>query len=104
MREVYTAKDPLDAAAMQDFLQAHGILAVVLGEMAFAIIGQAGFGAPTVSVSDEDANRARLLIEEFERTNDRVQEPSWRCPSCDEINEPQFEACWQCGMTRPNDS
>lgn len=61
MREVYIAKDPLDATAMQDFLQTHGIPAVVLGEMTFAIIGQGGFGAPTVSVADEDADRARTL-------------------------------------------
>lgn len=100
MREVYSAKDPLDATAMQDFLQSHGIPAVVLGELTFAIIGQGGFGTPTVSVPDEDADRARGLIEEFERAIDQA---SWRCPSCHEINESQFDACWQCGTSRPSE-
>lgn len=29
--------------------------------------------------------------------------PPWRCPGCDEWIEPQFAACWQCGMARPSD-
>ena len=26
--------------------------------------------------------------------------PPWRCPSCDEIVEAQFQACWKCGTAK----
>lgn len=28
---------------------------------------------------------------------------TWKCPSCGELSEPQFDACWQCGTDAPAD-
>ncbi len=103
MQEVYVANNPIDATAMQDYLKTHGIDAVVQGELLFQLMGPGALGAPTVSVPDEEADRARLLIEEFERGTNRQDHVPWQCPSCAEVIEPEFGVCWKCGANRPDD-
>jgi len=69
MKPVYTADDPIQAHVVKNFLESHGIPAVVLGESLFALRGP---GAPFSDDSlpqvwvtnDEDAPAARELIEQ----------------------------------------
>ena len=45
-------------------------------------------------VNDLDFDRAQQLIEAAD--NESPQEP-WQCERCNEENEGQFSACWNCG-------
>ena len=44
---------------------------------------------------DEDAARARELLENMQSTD--AERGEWRCRQCNEINEGQFAVCWHCG-------
>jgi len=70
MRLVYTADDPARAFIVKNFLEANGIPATVSGEALFPLRGEISFSddsLPQVWVTnDEDAARARRLIEERE--------------------------------------
>ena len=70
MRPVYTADDPARAYIVKNFLEANGIPAKVTGETLFPLRGGISFSdesLPQVWVTnDDDAVRARRLIEERE--------------------------------------
>jgi hypothetical protein len=104
MREVYLAADPVNAEIVKDYLQGHGIGAIVRGAHLWSGQGELPANAyPGVWVLDDaDAARAGRLLAEFE--NGRSRQPSWRCPNCDERLAGQFTACWQCGHERPEDA
>ncbi len=71
MRPVYTADDPLRAYIVKNFLESAGISVVVVGEWLFPFRGKGASlsddSLPQVWVTnDDDAARARQLIEERE--------------------------------------
>ena len=128
MMKVYSALDPADAHAVCGYLEAHGIEAIVQGEELWGGRGELAFDmntAPSVwVVTDEDAERARRLIDESRGRGGRSEcekcgydlrgltEPrcpecghpfpkpaTWTCPACGEEIEEQFNACWKCGAS-----
>ena len=46
--------------------------------------------------------KAQTLLAEFEQDikADDVPDLDWVCPTCEQINEPQFRICWQCETPR----
>lgn len=47
--------------------------------------------------------QAKLIIKEALEAAEN-QSGTWKCPSCDEEIESQFSECWNCGMSRYDDS
>ncbi len=57
-----------------------------------------------VYVSPSAIERARQIVTRHLKgaaVSEAVIAPPWRCPSCGELVEGQFQACWKCGATRP---
>ena len=124
MKRVYTARDPADAHLVRGMLESNGIKAIVQGEALWSARGELPLtaeSAPSVWASGEDYERARALIEDYERTIDpsrcancghqlgesppsicpqcgqdnSTPEP-WICPQCGEAIDGQFSECWRC--------
>jgi len=106
MIKIFTAQHPTEAHLVKGLLETEGIVAEVQGERLFAVRGEVPITEdtlPTVWVDDASAERAVAIIEDYARRNapaDTLDTP-WRCPSCAELVEPQFESCWKCGTDRP---
>lgn len=97
LKRVYTAADPIDAGLVKGLLESNGIETVVRGDLLWGGRGDLPVSddtAPTLWVSTEDFARARALVEDYQRPEEH---PEWRCMSCGESNEGQFQQCWHCG-------
>ena len=107
MREVYTARDAVDARLMKELLESRGLRAVVRGEP-LSILGiniPLGRVFPSVWVEESDSARARQIVDDFNRSLERQREEEtsaapWTCPGCGEELEGQFRECWNCGAGR----
>ncbi len=107
MREVYTARDVVDARLMTQLLESRGIRAVARGEP-LSILGiniPLGRVFPSVWVEEADFARARQIVDDFNRSLEREREEEenagpWTCPGCGEELEGQFRECWNCGAER----
>ena len=107
MREVYTARDAVDARLMKELLESRGLRAVSRGEP-LSILGiniPLGRVFPSVWVEEADFERAREIVDAFNRSLEREQEEAaeaepWTCPKCGEHLEGQFLECWSCGTKR----
>jgi hypothetical protein len=56
-----------------------------------------------VYVSPAAADRARQIVARHLKgasVSVAALAPPWRCPSCDEMVEAQFQACWKCGTPK----
>ena len=112
MREVYTARDVVDARLMKELIESRGIRAVVRGEP-LSILGISiplGRVFPSVWVEETDFERGRQLVDEFiqslkrEREREKENTEPWACPECGEELEGQFHECWSCGAGRDSNS
>ena len=57
---------------------------------------------PAVWVREEDYDRAADFVEKMrEAMRNPPTGPLWRCDTCSEENEVQFDVCWKCGNERP---
>ncbi len=101
MKRVYS--DPTGARLdyLSGLLQDYGIPCVLRNQL---LGGGAGELPPTEIwpelwvLQDDDAARARTLIEEALAVG--IQGP-WTCPDCGETVEEGFGQCWSCGAERP---
>lgn len=105
--EVYAAADLGQAHFLRDMLANAGIDARVVGDSISAGLGfpPVGESAPCVWVRRADEAKARELLEEFEKVHARPHpetdpRPAWRCPSCGEMVEADFDVCWNCQKPR----
>jgi hypothetical protein len=103
MKQLYSARNALEAHDLRFFLAAHDIDAKITGDNnAF----EAGFSftlqsAPCVFVDDADFERAgELLVQFANRPSSPESQPAWMCPNCQEAVESQFDLCWKCGTPR----
>lgn len=97
MRRVYTAAHLPDAQLLTHSLEAAGVRARVFNESLQGGVGELPHVYPEVWIEDEnDWERARSLVEKFERSVTR-NKGVVRCPQCHEENPGTFEICWQCG-------
>ena len=97
MIKIFTANDPAQSGLMRSALENAGIRAVLKGEYSFSLRGEAaavpGNSYPTVWVAEADRERARKIVDQFEKG---VEGESWTCKKCGTVLEPQFKACWKC--------
>lgn len=107
MIEVYTARDVVDARLMKELLESRGLRAVARGEP-LNILGihiPLGRVFPSVWVEEGDFERARQIVDDFQRSLEREREAEaeagpWTCPECGEELEGQFRECWNCQTPR----
>ena len=59
---------------------------------------------PELWVTPEDFAVAERLLRETKEAFATRAGPPWQCPRCGERLEPQFEVCWRCGTSRPEDA
>ncbi|MFH1725359.1 MAG: DUF2007 domain-containing protein [Elusimicrobiota bacterium] len=101
MKKVYTGTNLPEAGLIQAMLQEAGIPGEVRGAVLHGLFGVgSGIDAcPAVWIrNDEDLERAEALIQEHLRSDpEQSCVKAWTCPSCGEVIERQFKACWKCG-------
>lgn len=107
MLKVFTAEHQAQAHLVEDLLRSNGIEAQVVGESLLNTIPGSSVipgTAPEVWILDSgQAEPAMDLIRRF-TTGAPLPDasgPSWPCPACGEVLEPQFSSCWKCGATKP---
>ena len=98
----------MQAEFLVQVLGSHGIEAQTMGGTLTATLAgylPATYARTRVLVDEEDAERARAIVHDFERSR-RPPKPvaaaaeSWVCGNCGEIIEPQFTDCWKCQTPR----
>lgn len=120
MRNIYTARDAMDANFLRGLLEQEGIKAVVQGEALQETWGNLNLTAaslPSVWVDDVDVVRAEPIVEEYRQVDkanaDRDDDDEevattaaggWICTNCGRQNEAQFDRCWHCTHTRSGGS
>ena len=99
MKEIYTARNSIEAHLIAEMLQRNSIEVRVRGESLFGFpIGQR---YPSVCVKDDaESARARDLVKSFLQELKEAEEVDWTCAECGETLEMQFLECWQCGTSR----
>ncbi len=100
MKQVYRARDGVEAHFIRAQLEARGIDAIVQGDSLQWGTGDIPFfhTTPTVHTRDEDAEDALAAIAELRAAPAGPDRPDpWTCPTCGESIEPQFTECWRCG-------
>lgn len=97
---VYKASGATDAYLVRHWLERNGIVALVRDGL-LSVRGELPIGVswPTVWVAPADRERAEEAIRAY--TGPVLVHPPWKCPGCEEINEPNFGSCWSCGQDRP---
>ena len=104
MIQVYTAAEPEEAHMIKAFLENNGIKAVVQGDNLWATRGDlpplGPGGAPSVSVDEADAEKARELIEQ-QQQHELPAGPMWTCGGCGQRLSGRFTQCWKCGREQP---
>jgi len=104
MKQVYSAQSLMDAQFLKDFISENEIEVMIKGDMLLGAIGEIPADTtPSVWVLDDaDFDRARALVKVFEDREGAVAANAsvWKCLECDELIEPQFSQCWNCGKTR----
>lgn len=110
MKQVYVAKNPLEAHFVKGLLEAEGIEAFVRGEYLFGARGEVPVTpetCPSVWIVDDDLiEKAEQLAAAYSRGKPPAGAKSraWRCAQCGEWLEPQFTECWRCGTARPKEN
>lgn len=102
---IATFEFPHEAHAARSRLAAAGISSQISDEntvSALAIVGTA-LGGVKLLVWKSDLEKAGELLfpDESEEEQDDVRHTrprrAWKCPRCQEPNEPAFDLCWSCG-------
>ncbi len=106
MKQVYAARDEIDAQLVKGFLDDQGIESVVQADGLQQILGSIPITAdtlPSIWVRDEDLERAAEAIAGLKADAVPPQPPAdpWTCPKCGESIEAQFTECWNCGQAKP---
>jgi hypothetical protein len=97
MKRLRRAASLPDAHILRCLLERSGIEAHVFNENAQSGVGQlpVADALPEVWVAQEhDYQRAKRILEEFERTPRDTG--THRCPACGEDNPGHFQMCWNC--------
>jgi hypothetical protein len=103
MKKIYAASDPIDATLLLASLRERGISAHIRGEHLWQLRGAIplAHALPTVWIDNDDEEP---LANEVIAAH-AVRPPpgsDWTCPQCGEEVDGHFEACWQCGVERPD--
>ena len=96
--QVYSAADSLEAHSLKGLLETSGIEVRLKGESLYSGMGElpASVLEVTLWVEDIQQGKATQLLDEYENNNTHL----WYCSGCGELNESNFEICWQCQKER----
>ncbi len=95
--------DRVEAFALVHYLDAHGLPVTLAEPPLRSALGEIPFLETASELILDDASRleeARALIENYRGKSPAVRGSVWQCPGCDEIHEPEFGDCWNCGTLR----
>ncbi|MEL6869785.1 MAG: DUF2007 domain-containing protein [Pseudomonadota bacterium] len=98
MKKVFTADNLVTVAHYRNVLEAEGIATEIRNQNLGSVLGEVPFTEvwPQLWVRHAlDVDRARQILAEAQLSTPTG--PSWHCSYCNESNEYQFAACWQCG-------
>jgi len=104
--EVYSAADITEAYFLRDVLGDAGISTRVVGDSLTGMLPPGEETAPRLWVLRNDEARAREIVAEYERVHQRPHRDddrpaeTWKCPTCGESVEADFELCWNCQTPR----
>ncbi len=108
MKQIYSARDELDAQLAKTALDEAGIESVIQPGALGSILGELAVSEetlPSLWVREEDADRAAEILTMFKsNTPPPPTALPWTCPNCREAIEPQFTQCWNCNTPRPSAS
>lgn len=103
MQKVYSHHDRFMVWQIKHLLEQHGIPCFVKNEFAIGATGELSpFDVlPEVWLMDDDwLPKAQQTIKDFEFQP--ISTATWLCVQCQEVNEANFELCWQCGTSAPD--
>ncbi|MDN3609591.1 putative signal transducing protein [Vibrio ostreicida] len=96
--KLYIADTPPEAHIICELLKTNHIDCEVRGEALFGLQGEIPFcdnAQPYVwLLNPEQREQAQAVIDTHKST---PVGDDWQCQNCNEMNEVQFAACWQCG-------
>jgi hypothetical protein len=100
MKRIASAESLAEIGHYRNMLEQQGIACLIRNEQLSGALGEVPFLAclPELWVIDDaDSARAEAILAELRRETEGGS--SWRCPNCEELNEAQFAACWNCGRS-----
>ena len=109
MKQIYIADDPTEAHLVKGILEQYGISCEIRGEALWGARGGVPLTSealPSIWIVDESKfEEAKGLIEQFKnKTLAADAGTSWKCPGCGVKVEGQFTECWNCGVSRPEET
>ena len=95
---VYSAGNSLEAHSLKGLLENTGISVRLTGEALAAAAGELPMSVVEVQlwVTGMQRQQALVVIDGYLRNDYR----DWYCGCCGEVNQGQFELCWQCQQDR----
>ena len=100
MRQVYIARDLIEAQSIKNRLDEAGIESVVQGDYLSAAWGALPITPDTSPsiwvVRDDDFDKAVECVEQLKRNPPARPTTGWKCERCGEIIDAQFTECWKC--------
>lgn len=104
MKRVMSSELLAEIGHYRNILEQNGIRCMIKNEQLSGALGEVPVFEclPELWVlNDGDLSRAERLIEELRY--DGPEEKPWRCTHCNEENDAQFAACWNCGEAANRD-
>jgi hypothetical protein len=114
MKQIYAARNDMEAHFVQGLLEQEEIKSVIEGEAlegAWGDLRVSDTSLPTIWVNEDDMARAQPIVEEYIRREQKlshetqaevdVPRATWKCPKCGEEVEEQFDKCWNCETSKP---
>lgn len=105
MIKVFEDFDIMLVGHYQSVLQSNGIDTFMKNQFGTSGAGELPFVevVPQLWVLNEnDAGRAKELIEELHDLQSGESMQAWDCPECGTTQEPAFTHCWKCSTPRPS--
>ena len=95
---IYSACNSLEAHSVKGLLESKGVNARLTGEALGAAMGELPANVVEVKVWVEQWQwqRAQGIVSDYQRTDYY----DWHCSQCGEVNQGQFELCWNCQCDR----
>ena len=92
------SKRPGDIQHLKAVFEEEGIACEIRNEVVSAIAGLVPLSetTPELWIEEEEVEKARAISVTLARTSPDLTRGNWTCVNCGEVNEPQFDACWQC--------
>jgi len=86
---------------MKNLLESNGILGFIKNEKVQGIgIAEIGNCWPELWLKDASQKIEAEELIKNDLAESSQEQPTWECQNCKEINEAQFNLCWQCSSSK----